>query len=831
VHPWYQWGPGPPDPNALPPPGPADWSWCGGGTTGKLQFADTTEVPVDPWPWLADPNYPGYVYVTGLQSTPNHKMVDNIYGLPTASNPGTLYQAERQAPGAAEHSTALELEVYYGGETDNVVYTTQMEGRIYKLVGPKNLGYRRRAGQPSAGAKVSGYAGTEVSLNPNNRYAADFDSGFPTVGDDPNAVPPAPHGRGITSTELFSDYGNTHGRHYLGLAVDAGGRVYAVSERLVDSVSGIEPALKYAGVGADVWNADPGLLGPYTITDTAAAPFDGVQVAVGDVVIFLSGTGVNTGPTFMILAISGDATIAKLDKDPGDSQTAFDVGYRVYPAGTRPRPSNVKVVESDPNTSPANVSNGGPDPNDPNNVIPPYVLTDLTKNFVAAGVVAGDIVDLPYQANSSWRSGTYTIQPGGVTATTVTVGSNMGDSAGAGHVPYQIYQRAPGVWKSEAYLDVYKKDGTLLYSKDLNTLVRPDGVALSAYTYDPNGLAVPGIIVHGDVEIDPTFGQWDTPRLWIVCAGGDGDPATNDGLDLLVVDVEIDYFGDVTGASFVGGVDDADLPTGPFYQGNYSTDGWDPFGLWVCYGDLEFDGSDNLVYMAGGGDSANAYAGVTATELAAAASTIETETSLCEDAVVGINAFNLDMDLYGFGTDFGLAFDNSPLDNPPPPPPPPTHLVSSEPPADGTLPRTQRNCILLTFNGPITLPAGPALSIVTLAPPHTDVGASFTYTIEPDGVTLKAKENGAALTNLTWYRVMPGLGLYVFPFALDLCTLQGDADISGRVLVPDYFAVKNNMVWPPDDCARWDLDGDGRMLALDYFIVKNHIGDIKPPKP
>ena len=39
------------------------------------------------------------------------------------------------------------------------------------------------------------------------------------------------------------------------------------------------------------------------------------------------------------------------------------------------------------------------------------------------------------------------------------------------------------------------------------------------------------------------------------------------------------------------------------------------------------------------------------------------------------------------------------------------NLVSTEPPADGTLPKTQSNVILLTFDEPISLPTGPALSI------------------------------------------------------------------------------------------------------------------------
>jgi hypothetical protein len=161
-------------------------------------------------------------------------------------------------------------------------------------------------------------------------------------------------------------------------------------------------------------------------------------------------------------------------------------------------------------------------------------------------------------------------------------------------------------------------------------------------------------------------------------------------------------------------------------------------------------------------------------------------------------------------------------------------LVSSEPPADGTLPKTKNSVILLTFDSAITLPGGAALSITSLPLPGTDVGGSFTYTVEPDGVTLKAKENGAVLSNLRWYRVAPATGFGVQAFTRDFCTLQGDADNSGRVLAADYFYIKNCLVNPhPPELVdpRCDLDGNGQVLAGDYFVVKNHMGSAKPPKP
>jgi hypothetical protein len=129
----------------------------------------------------------------------------------------------------------------------------------------------------------------------------------------------------------------------------------------------------------------------------------------------------------------------------------------------------------------------------------------------------------------------------------------------------------------------------------------------------------------------------------------------------------------------------------------------------------------------------------------------------------------------------------------------------------------------------IKLWEGPALRIVPIAG-GPDQGPSFTYVVQPDGVTLKAKENGEVLTNLVWYRISPAYRFPVVPFTLDVCTLRGDADGNGIVLAQDYFPVKNHL-FEVTDCARYDLDGNGQVLANDYFAVKNHLFQCKPPKP
>jgi len=163
-------------------------------------------------------------------------------------------------------------------------------------------------------------------------------------------------------------------------------------------------------------------------------------------------------------------------------------------------------------------------------------------------------------------------------------------------------------------------------------------------------------------------------------------------------------------------------------------------------------------------------------------------------------------------------------------------LVSSEPPADGTLCKTQNNSIGLVFDSAIALPtAGEPLAIVELADPNRDLSASFTYTVDPNdtgdptGATLKAVENGVQLTNLTWYNVAPSPGFAVSPFSFDVCTLTGDCDNTGRVTTADYSCVKAALGERGD--IRADLTGSDRVTTADYSVVKEYLGNRVPTKP
>jgi len=158
-------------------------------------------------------------------------------------------------------------------------------------------------------------------------------------------------------------------------------------------------------------------------------------------------------------------------------------------------------------------------------------------------------------------------------------------------------------------------------------------------------------------------------------------------------------------------------------------------------------------------------------------------------------------------------------------------LLSSEPPADGTLPKTQNNVIKLVFSDAITLPGGDPLVIVQMGG-GPDVSSAFSYQIDPNdpaGATLKAVEQDSILTDQTWYHVTPTAAFEVEAFAFDLCALVGDANNSGRVTTADYSVVKAHMSEYTD--ARYDLNGSGRVTTADYSVVKAHLGNRVPTKP
>ncbi len=157
--------------------------------------------------------------------------------------------------------------------------------------------------------------------------------------------------------------------------------------------------------------------------------------------------------------------------------------------------------------------------------------------------------------------------------------------------------------------------------------------------------------------------------------------------------------------------------------------------------------------------------------------------------------------------------------------------LAAEPPADGTLPKTQNNVMLLSFPVVISLPVGSPLVVTELGDPNVDVSASFDYQLDPnDASTLKATELGGQLVNQTWYKVRSAtIWQDVAPFVFDVCTLRGDCNDSGRVTTADYSCVKAAL--GNRDDGREDLNGSARVTTADYSVVKSHVGSRVPAKP
>mgnify|MGYP001030089798 CR=1 FL=1 len=161
-----------------------------------------------------------------------------------------------------------------------------------------------------------------------------------------------------------------------------------------------------------------------------------------------------------------------------------------------------------------------------------------------------------------------------------------------------------------------------------------------------------------------------------------------------------------------------------------------------------------------------------------------------------------------------------------------TSLTASDPPPDGTLPKTHNNVMRLVFDGPVRFVGGGSPLVVVELDGGTDVTGAFVYQVDPNdptGATLVATEDGARLADRTWYNVSPSASLAVRAFSLDVCTLPGDGNGSGRVTTADYSTVKSHMGEHTD--GRCDLNGSGRVTTADYSVVKANLGARIPTKP
>jgi len=163
-------------------------------------------------------------------------------------------------------------------------------------------------------------------------------------------------------------------------------------------------------------------------------------------------------------------------------------------------------------------------------------------------------------------------------------------------------------------------------------------------------------------------------------------------------------------------------------------------------------------------------------------------------------------------------------------------LVSSTPACNGSLWRSEKNAILLDFDGQIAAPTAGQIEIVPLLAngmfgANVNNGSNFTFAVQNGGTRLRISEVGTVLAHRTWYRVRHANWPNVTDFAVDLVVQVGDASGDGRVLAIDVGTVNAGVPCAscPDD--RRDMNGDNRILALDVGIANARVPSPNVTKP
>lgn len=163
--------------------------------------------------------------------------------------------------------------------------------------------------------------------------------------------------------------------------------------------------------------------------------------------------------------------------------------------------------------------------------------------------------------------------------------------------------------------------------------------------------------------------------------------------------------------------------------------------------------------------------------------------------------------------------------------------VSAAPAHDGTLWRTEKNTIRLTFDSDLP-PSAPEPGVIEIAElvqgaegcecGPTDLSGDFTFTIE-DGNILKCVENIPVLDHRTWYGICyeGGWGC-VAPFEVHHLLQVGDADGNSFVTPVDVGLVNGNIGPTGTDDSRFDIDGNGFVTPVDVGLANGHISGFVP---
>jgi len=167
----------------------------------------------------------------------------------------------------------------------------------------------------------------------------------------------------------------------------------------------------------------------------------------------------------------------------------------------------------------------------------------------------------------------------------------------------------------------------------------------------------------------------------------------------------------------------------------------------------------------------------------------------------------------------------------------PLNLLTSTPLDQGTLWRSRKNIVRLTFDGDLrSTPAPGEIEINELLPGGAfgpDLSASFAIDVE-GGTVLRLQDTGATLQHRKWYAIRNvGNWAGVEDFEVQYLVQMGDCDGNGIVISLDVGCVNAGIpcfVNCGDD-NRLDIDGDGRVISLDVGVVNGHIGSFSVPKP
>ena len=165
-------------------------------------------------------------------------------------------------------------------------------------------------------------------------------------------------------------------------------------------------------------------------------------------------------------------------------------------------------------------------------------------------------------------------------------------------------------------------------------------------------------------------------------------------------------------------------------------------------------------------------------------------------------------------------------------------LASAAPATQGTMWRTAKNIIRLTFNGNITAaPTAGQIVIQELLDGGAfgaDISAGFTFAIDTDTKVLKIRETATSFTHRKWYAIRnTGGWTAAANFEVQYVVLMGDVDNNGFVQNLDAGAIYPNVSpLPKADDYRYDVDGNGFCQNLDAGAVFPKISPLpKPTKP